>query len=111
MPHGITIDSDGYIFLTDVALHQVFKFPPRGGDGKPLLVLGTRWENGNDRNHFCKPSAVAVTKGGDFFVADGYCNHRIVKFEKNGEYLMKFGQKTWPMESSNKKNILAISIF
>ncbi|KAI8438924.1 hypothetical protein MSG28_011246 [Choristoneura fumiferana] len=34
---------------------------------------------GNDELHFCKPSAVAVLASGEFFVADGYCNTRIMK--------------------------------
>ncbi|CAB3363440.1 Hypothetical predicted protein [Cloeon dipterum] len=103
IPHGITIDSSGNVFLTDVALHQVFKFPPRGGQGKPLMVLGTRFEHGADRNHFCKPTAVAVTKSGDFFVADGYCNHRVIKFNSKGEFLMQFGQRAHTLDPDQMK--------
>ena len=35
MPHGLTIDRQDNVWLTDVALHQVFKF---SSDGKLLLV-------------------------------------------------------------------------
>lgn len=42
MPHMLTVDKKNNIWLTDVALHQVFKFGPYGGDTKkPLMVLGT----------------------------------------------------------------------
>ena len=45
MPHHLTIDSQNNVWVTDVALHQVFKFPPYGGKGKtktPVVRLGTK---------------------------------------------------------------------
>ena len=39
MPHGLTVDADGNVWLTDVALQQVFKY---SRDGKPLMTLGER---------------------------------------------------------------------
>lgn len=42
MPHGITVDAVGNVWLTDVALHQVFKFTPDQRD-KPAMVLGEKW--------------------------------------------------------------------
>ncbi|KAI8036308.1 hypothetical protein M5D96_010901 [Drosophila gunungcola] len=50
MPHGLTVDPEENVWLTDVAMHQVFKFPPRGGDGKPLLTLGEAFKPGSGRN-------------------------------------------------------------
>ena len=41
MPHMLTVDEENNIWLTDVALHQVMKFPPYGGkDGQPVILLG-----------------------------------------------------------------------
>uniref|UniRef100_A0A182S8I3 peptidylamidoglycolate lyase n=1 Tax=Anopheles maculatus TaxID=74869 RepID=A0A182S8I3_9DIPT len=77
MPHGLTIDHEQNYWLTDVALHQVFKFDLNHSTTEPVLTLGTRFEPGNDMYHYCKPTAVAVLKSGEFFVADGYCNGRI----------------------------------
>ncbi len=48
LPHMITVDSENNIWMTDVALHQIFKFAPYGGDHKPLLTLGTRFQPGSD---------------------------------------------------------------
>ena len=62
----------------------MFKFGPRGGDGTPQLTLGTKFEPGSDDSHFCKPTAVAVMRDGSFFVSDGYCNTRILKFGPGG---------------------------
>lgn len=89
MPHGLTIDYYNNIWLTDVALHQVFKYDSTGTD--ILLVLGVKFEPGGDKSHFCKPTSVAVLPNGDFFVADGYCNSRIVKYSKSGSILMEIG--------------------
>lgn len=89
MPHGITVDHVGNVWLTDVALHQVFKFDV--GKRNYSMVLGKRFEPGNNNYKFCKPSAVAVLESGDFFVADGYCNHRIIKYSPSGNIILQFG--------------------
>lgn len=70
MPHGLSLDSEENVWLTDVALHQVFRIP-KGGD-RPDMSLGIRFEPGTDKEHFCKPSDVAVLASGEFFVSDGY---------------------------------------
>jgi len=91
MPHGLTVDHEDNLWVTDVALHQVMKF--RKGEDKPSLTLGEAFVPGSDDAHFCKPTDVAVASNGDFFVADGYCNSRVMKFDKNGNLLTKFGGK------------------
>jgi peptidylamidoglycolate lyase len=63
MPHGMTIDRTGNMWLTDVALHQVFKFQP--DKDYPAITLGRRFEPGTSRNHLCKPTAVAVASTGE----------------------------------------------
>lgn len=35
------------------------------------MVLGERFEPGNDREHFCQPTDVAVMNSDDIYVADG----------------------------------------
>jgi hypothetical protein len=45
-------------------------------------ALGTEFEPGEDAEHFCMPTDVSVSSDGSIFVADGYCNSRIVKFDK-----------------------------
>jgi hypothetical protein len=87
------VDKNNSVWVTDVALHQVFKFPQ--GGGTPVLTLGVPFVPGNDDDHFCKPSAVAVMSTGDFFVSDGYCNTRIIKFNRNGKFLMQWGRNSF----------------
>merc|ERR1719450_1441350 len=81
LPHMITVDKKNNIWLTDVALHQVFKFSPYGGDHRPLIALGEKFVPGSDDKHYCKPTAVAVSDDTtSFFVSDGYCNSRVIKY-------------------------------
>lgn len=92
LPHGLTIDSKGNKWVTDVALHQVLKFEP--GKTEPSLILGKKFEaaqNSTDTERFCKPTDVAVASSGEFFVSDGYCSSRIIKFNKDGKFLVQFG--------------------
>ncbi|KAK0055292.1 alpha-amidating enzyme precursor 1 [Biomphalaria pfeifferi] len=91
MPHGITVDHQGTIWLTDVAMHQVFKIPQ--GQTEPKMTLGQKFQHGEDTNLFCKPTDVAVLMSGEFFVSDGYCNSRVLKFSKDGTFLMSFGKR------------------
>lgn len=90
MPHGLTIDLQDNVWLTDVGLHQVFKFSP---DGKLLLTLGEARVPGADRTHFNKPTDVAVLPDGSFYVSDGYGNTRVVKFSATGRFEFEWGRR------------------
>jgi len=90
MPHGLTVDHLDNLWLTDVGLHQVFKYA-RDDLIHPLLIIGMRGVPGNDSHHLCKPTDVAVASNGDFFIADGYCNSRVMKFDQNGRFITSFG--------------------
>jgi len=85
MPHGLHVDGAGNTWVTDVGLHQVMKF--EAGQTKPSLVLGTAFMSGDDKNHFCKPTSVAVASSGHIFVGDGYCNSRVAVFSASGDHL------------------------
>ncbi|XP_046398624.1 peptidyl-alpha-hydroxyglycine alpha-amidating lyase 1 [Ischnura elegans] len=95
LPHGLSVDGENNVWVTDVALHQVMKFPQGGNGNKPALILGVPFIPGTGTNQFCKPTSVAVLSNGDFFVADGYCNNRILKYNKNAEFLIQWGRKTF----------------
>ena len=101
-PHGLDIDSDGNVWVTDAVRqrnipegdargHHVIKFSP---EGEVLMVLGTPGEPGTGPDHFTSPADVVVADNGDIFVADGHepeSNNRIVKYSSDGEYLMSWG--------------------
>nr|XP_019583504.1 PREDICTED: peptidyl-glycine alpha-amidating monooxygenase isoform X15 [Rhinolophus sinicus] len=94
LPHGLSVDKDGNYWVTDVALHQVFKLDPNSKEG-PLLILGRSMQPGSDQNHFCQPTDVAVDPDtGTIFVSDGYCNSRIMQFSPSGNFITQWGEES-----------------
>lgn len=106
MPHGITVDGDNNVWVTDVALHQVMKLNREVAGDNPLMVLGKKFTPGNNAECFCKPTSVAVLPNGDFFVADGYCNARIVKFNSVGVRILEWGRNAFSGKSRLNRNRL-----
>jgi peptidylamidoglycolate lyase len=90
MPHGLMVDKANHVWVTDVGLHQVFKFD---SNGELLLILGEAGVSGLDDAHFNLPADVAVSSDGSIYVADGYGNSRVVKFSAEGRYLTGWGTK------------------
>jgi sugar lactone lactonase YvrE len=91
--HGIRVGDDGNIWTVDVDAHRIIKWTP---DGRVLMVLGLASGSAGDENSqyaFNLPANLTFAPNGDFFVADGYGNSRIVKFNKDGEFLTKWGKK------------------
>lgn len=89
-PHGIRVDQDGNVWCVDNGNHQVYKFTR---DGKLLLTLGTKGETGTDEKHFDRPTDIAWDrKTQDFYISDGYGNSRVVKFNKDGKFLLTWGK-------------------
>ena len=70
LPHGLSIDMAGIIWMTDVARHQIFKLSSIKKKGP--LALGEEFVPGSDEKHFCKPAAVlSDPKRNRIYVADG----------------------------------------
>ena len=113
-PHGMFVDRDGNVWLTDCSCtgsdslrqadsvgsdgkpkgHRVFKFSP---DGKLLMTLG-RAGGARDSAYFYQPNAVLVAPDGSIFVAEGHssaagANARILKFDRNGRLLKIIGSR------------------
>jgi peptidylamidoglycolate lyase len=96
-PHAIYInpyDPDKAVWAVDDARHAIFKF---SHDGKELLqTLGTPNVSGSDATHFNRPTFLAWLPDSTLFVSDGYANTRVAKFDKNGKFLLDWGQKGNP---------------
>ena len=107
MPHGMHVDKDGNVWVTDAAVakkggapkgEQVIKMSP---DGKVLLRLGTAGESGGGPTHFHDPGDVITAPNGDIFVADGHGTvapdlppdtiTRIIKFAPDGKFIKAWG--------------------
>jgi len=110
MPHGIFVDESNNYYTTDVGSHQVIKWEFSGDELTKVFSLGEEFKPGSDKSHFCKPAAVAVSKtDGSIFVADGYCNNRIVRFSKSGNYISEFGNA--PTASEREASTLTLGTF
>jgi len=97
-PHGIAVDKDGNIWVTDGQGrdgkgHQVFKFSP---DGEVLMTLGKAGVAGDGPDTFNQPDDVAIAPNGDIFVSDGHTpamgNARVMKFTKDGKFIKQWGK-------------------
>ena len=102
-PHGIDIDPDGNVWVTDAVSsanipdgdrrgHQVIKFSPQGD---VLLSLGTQGVAGSGPYAFNSPSDIVVADNGTAFIADGHNddgNNRVVTYTSDGQLIMTWGQ-------------------
>lgn len=88
MPHGLSIDADDNVWLTDVGTHQVYKF---SHDGELVLTLGEEGVPGDGPSHFDRPTDVAFGTNGDFYVSDGYRNTRVARFSGDGIFREEWG--------------------
>ena len=101
--HSVRVDPQDNIWTVDEGANMVTKFSP---EGKVLMVLGRRppavngasatrtGPNVPDNNYtFCRPTDVGWDPQGNIFVSDGYCNNRVVKYDKNGRFLAKAGSE------------------
>lgn len=106
-PHGIHVDRDGNVWITDgrgskdgKMGHQVLKFDP---NGKVLMRLGKAGQAGSGPDLLNEPNDVITSPDGNFiFVADGHSGQndnpppgstgRIIKFTKDGKYVKEWGK-------------------
>jgi DNA-binding beta-propeller fold protein YncE len=91
--HGIAIAPDRNIWLIDVKGHVLLKC---NREGRVLWIIGQRQGNavGNEQHEgFNEPTAIDFAPNGDLFVSDGYVNSRVVKLNKDGEYITHWGKK------------------
>ena len=96
-PHYVTInpyDPDKHVWVVDDHMHAIYKF---SHDGKTLVqTIGTPTVKGADGTHFNRPTFLAWLPDSTMFVADGYNGTRVAKFDKDGKFLMAWGQKGTP---------------
>ncbi len=88
--HMVRVDSQDNIWTTDIGSHVVLKLSP---EGRVLLPLGRMRLPGDDAFHFNQPTDVAFDTAGNIYVADGYGNSRVMKFDRGGNFLLAWGLK------------------
>jgi DNA-binding beta-propeller fold protein YncE len=94
IPHSLAFDPydpERHLWVVDRTGQQILKFTR---DGRRLVLkIGETGVAGADRAHFDEPAGLAFLPDGSFYVADGYKNARIVKFDRDGRYLLEWGTK------------------
>jgi streptogramin lyase len=98
--HGLKIDSEDNLWVTDVTKNIVVKFNPKG---EMLMTLGTAGPAGEwsepDSHKFNEPNDIAIGRNGDIFVVQGHTpgmtrgDARVLKFDKNGKFIKSWGGK------------------
>jgi DNA-binding beta-propeller fold protein YncE len=91
--HGARVDAEGNIWLIDVKGHVVIKCNP---EGRVLMILGSRQGtagNNDSKDAFNEPTGIAFGANGDLYISDGYVNARVIKFNRDGEYITHWGKK------------------
>jgi hypothetical protein len=103
--HAVRVDAQDNIWAVDEGSNMVIKFNP---EGRVVMLLGRRPEAldglvttppGNAPEppskpyEFSRPTDVTWDPEGDIFVADGYGNSRVAKYDKNGRFIASVGTK------------------
>jgi DNA-binding beta-propeller fold protein YncE len=89
IPHGIRIDPAGNVWTLDANTSMVFKFTP---EGKKLLEISVG-DVPDKTEDFCGATDIAFAKsGGNVFIADGYCNARVIEYDAKGKKVMEWGK-------------------
>jgi streptogramin lyase len=88
--HNIDVDRFGFVWIGDRNGQAVYKFTK---DGKQLMTIGTKGVKGDDTSEYAfnRASDVFVAPNGDIYIADGYVNHRVVQYTKDGKFIRIIG--------------------
>jgi len=105
--HAILLDPEDNVWVVDRNNHQVMKFT---SDGKLLMTIGDkgfRSDTGvapddlsstafqsvtHGGDPFNMPAGIAFNTSGEIFIADGYANARVHKFNAQGQHIMSWGE-------------------
>ncbi len=101
--HTVRIDKDDNIWCVDEGTNMVIKFNP---EGRVTMVLGRRPEAVEPEpphvpgtpprpareGIFNRPTDIAWDPAGNSYISDGYGNSRVVKIDKDGNWVKAWGQ-------------------
>ena len=108
--HSVRVDSEDNIWVVDEGTNMVIKFNPAG---RVVMVIGHRPDAVTgmlstvgvtvppaEKYILGRPTDVAWDPQGNIFVSDGYTNHRVVKYDKNGLFVRQVGSEKAGSEPS-----------
>ena len=102
--HTVKVDKDDNIWVTDKGSDMIIKFNPQG---RVVMVFGRKQEASDEGTGplkhpkpplppvdgmFRQVTDVAWDSAGDTYISDGYINSRIAKVDKDGNWLMSWGE-------------------
>ncbi len=95
--HGMAIDVNGNMWVTDVADHVVMKLDK---DANVLLTIGTKgtageWNQAAGALLLNEPNDVALDSRGNIYVVQGHGGDmpRVLKFSPSGEFIAQWGSR------------------
>jgi DNA-binding beta-propeller fold protein YncE len=103
---SVKVDRNDNIWVVDRGSNMVIEFAP---DGRILMTMGRKPESvpeagrsggpgrgngaGVPGDNFNRPTDVAFDSAGNIYIADGFGNARIAKFDKSGKHLKSWGTR------------------
>jgi hypothetical protein len=101
--HSVRVDKDDNIWTVDEGTNMVTKFSPDGrvamviGSRPPAVLGATQYPVGPNppaqKYILCRPTDIGWDPQGNIFISDGYCNNRVVKYDKNGRFVAQAGSE------------------
>jgi sugar lactone lactonase YvrE len=89
-PHGVWVSPSDELYLTDRDAHTVSKWTL---DGTNLQTWGTHGQAGAPGAPFNQPTKAMLAGDGEMYVSDGYGQHRVHRFGKDGKLISSWGEK------------------
>ena len=95
--HGMRLDKDGNIWVTDIRLNLVLKYDQQGNELMRLGELGQNgaWDEAAGQRLFDEPNDIAWDSAGNMYVAQGHVRGepRILKFDSEGNFIKQWGSR------------------
>jgi DNA-binding beta-propeller fold protein YncE len=99
--HNVRFDPEGNLWYVDAADNMIYRFD---AEGRTVGTLGTNPEPWTYLTHviagavppkssFYQQTDIGWSKDGSMFVADGYGNSRVAKFDRDGNFVKAWGER------------------
>lgn len=103
--HAVRVDRNDNVWAVDEGANTIIEFDPQW---RVKMVLGRRWERVDgppkqpeagspppraSNGLFNRETDLVWDKAGNMYVADGYNNSRVDKFDKDGNWVKAWGQR------------------
>jgi streptogramin lyase len=103
--HSVRVDAQDNIWAVDEGTDMIVKFSP---EGRVLMTIGRRpdatatisdmpgggaYHGRNAKYRFGRETDVAFDQQGNIFVADGYFDARVVKYDRTGRFVKAVGTR------------------